>query len=71
VLLLAALGGLGGIVAVLGMVYVIGRGIFKQVTAIENMTTAINNLSAEVTKLKDVLTNHETRITVLEDRQKR
>lgn len=69
--LLVAFGGLGGLVALLGFIFVIGRGIFKQVSAIENMTTAINSLTSEVTKLKNLLNNHETRITVLEDRQKR
>jgi hypothetical protein len=68
---LIALGGLSGVVAVLTAIFIIGRGIFRQVEAIETMTTAINSLTSEVSKLKNVLNGHETRITVLEDRIKR
>lgn len=69
--LLVALGGLGGIVALLGFIFVIGRGIFKQVDAIEMMTKAINNLSIQMEKLTIMINTHETRLTVLEDRIKR
>ena len=68
---LIAAGGVGGIVAFLTVIVIIGRGIFHQVNATEENTAAVNNLSTEVRKLTDLYNGHETRITVLEDRGKR
>lgn len=69
--LLIAIGGFGGLVVLLSAIVVIGRGIFKQVSATEENTTAVNNLTTVVGEMKGMLSNHETRISVLEDRTKR
>jgi len=68
---LVAIGGLGGLVVLLSAIIVIGRGIFKQVNATEENTLAVQNLSKEVSDMKAMYANHETRISVLEDRLKR
>lgn len=68
---LIAIGGFGGLVVLLSAIIVIGRGIFKQVNATEENTTAVNNLTTVVGEMKGMLSNHETRISVLEDRAKR
>lgn len=68
---LIAAGGLGGVLVLLTAIVVIGRGIFRQVNAVEENTDAVKNLTAEVTNLKTVYNNHETRISILEDRVKR
>lgn len=68
---LIALGGFGGISILLSTVVIIGRGIFKQVTATEENTTALKGLSDKIGHIEAVYQNHETRITVLEDRVKR
>lgn len=68
---LAAIGGLGGLVILLTAIVVIGRGIFRQVNAIEENTAAIKDLTKNVTEIKGMLAGHETRISVLEDRMKR
>lgn len=68
---LVVLGGAGGIVAVLGAIVIIGRGIFRQVSATENLADAVKELTGEVASLKNILNSHETRLAVLEDRIKR
>lgn len=68
---LIAIGGFGGLVVLLSAIIVIGRGIFKQVSATEDNTTAVDNLTKGVGEIKAMLSNHETRISVLEDRAKR
>ena len=68
---LIAIGGLGGLVILLSAIIVIGRGIFKQISATEENTTAVRDLSAQVGRLHDLYNGHETRISVLEDRLKR
>lgn len=68
---LIAIGGFGGLVVLLSAIIVIGRGIFKQVSATEDNTNAVQDLTRTVSEIKGMLTNHETRITVLEDRVKR
>lgn len=68
---LIAAGGLGGVLVLLTAIVVIGRGIFRQVNAVEENTDAVKNLTTEVTNLKTVYNNHETRISILEDRVKR
>lgn len=68
---LVAIGGLGGLVVLLSAIIVIGRGIFKQVNATEENTLAVQNLTKEVADMKAMYANHETRISVLEDRLKR
>jgi hypothetical protein len=68
---LIAAGGLGGVLVLLTAIVVIGRGIFRQVSAVEENTDAVKNLTQEVTNLKTLYNNHETRISILEDRVKR
>jgi hypothetical protein len=68
---LVAIGGIGGLVVLLTSIVVIGRAIFRQVTATEENTRAVRELAASVGKLDQMFNNHETRITVLEDRIKR
>lgn len=65
---LPALGGVGGILAALGAVLVIGRGIFRQVSATEDNTEALKGLTARLDDLQDAVGGHETRLAVLEDR---
>lgn len=68
---LASLGGIGGILAVLTAIIYIGRGVFRQVNATEQLTSAVAELSKTVRELQGTLGSHETRITVLEDRLNR
>lgn len=68
---LVAAGGIGGLVVLLSMIVVIGRGIFKQVNATEDNTSAVLDLTKGVGEIKAMLSNHETRISILEDRTKR
>jgi hypothetical protein len=69
--ILIVFGGVSGLIILLSTIVVIGRGIFKQVTATEDNTTAVRELTQEVAQIKSMYQNHETRITVLEDRIKR
>lgn len=69
--ILLVLGSSGGIVAFLSAVVIIGRGIFRQVAATEDNTKALQGLTDEVHDLKTMTGSHETRITVLEDRDRR
>ena len=64
-------GGLGGFVVVLTAIIVIGRGIFRQISATEENTTAVRELASAVSSLRELYNGHETRIAVLEDRIKR
>ena len=68
---LIALGGGGGMIVVLTAIIVIGRGIFRQISATEENTSAVRDLATQVSHLREVYNNHETRIAVLEDRAKR
>lgn len=67
----AILGSVGGIVAFLTAIVIIGRGIFKQVDATEDNTRALKEMTAKVDQLFDKYNDHETRLRVLEDRDKR
>lgn len=69
--ILAALGGVGGILAVLAAIIVIGRGIFKQVSVTEDLAEAVKGLTTAVSEVQRSINGHETRIAVLEDRLKR
>jgi hypothetical protein len=69
--LLIAIGGFGGLVVLLSAIIVIGRGIFRQVSATEENTTAVLDLTRGVSEIKAMMQNHETRIAILEDRVKR
>lgn len=69
--MLVALGGIGGILLVLTTIVVIGRAIFRQVNATEENTAALGKLTTRVDAAFQVQSDHETRITVLEDRIKR
>jgi Na+-transporting methylmalonyl-CoA/oxaloacetate decarboxylase gamma subunit len=62
---------LGGIIAFLGLVALIIRGIFKIVNATEDNTTATRELSATMIKIVEKQNDHETRIAILEDRRHR
>lgn len=55
----------------LTVIVVIGRGIFRQISATEENTTAVRELSDQVSHLRDMYNNHETRLSILEDRIKR
>lgn len=68
---LVAAGGIGGLIVLLSMIVVIGRGIFRQVNATEDNTSAVLDLTRGVSEIKAMLSNHETRISILEDRTKR
>ena len=68
---LIAIGGLGGLIVLLSAIVVIGRGIFRQVNATEENTTSVRDLTRGISEIKAMLSNHETRISVLEDRAKR
>lgn len=65
---LVILGSCGGVIAAISAVVVIGRGIFRQVSATEDNTDALNKLSSEVKGLSQTSSGHETRLSVLEDR---
>lgn len=68
---LIIISGFSGLVVLLSAVVVIGRGIFKQVNATEENTTSVRELTKGISEIKAMLSNHETRISVLEDRAKR
>lgn len=68
---LIAIGGVSGVVVLITSVAVLGRGIFRQVNATEANTRAIRELSGKVETLSSRYNGHETRITVLEDREGR
>lgn len=68
---LATIGGISGFVVLVTAIVVIGRGIFKQINATEENTGAVKDLARSVSEIKSLLSNHETRISVLEDRVKR
>ena len=68
---LIAIGGVSGIVVLLTAIVVIGRGIFKQVNATEENTEAVQGLTKKVDKLSNLYNGHETRLAVLEDRDRR
>lgn len=68
---LVVLGGGGGIVALIGAIIIVGRGVFRQVGATEDNTQAIKALTDEVAKIRHNINGHETRIAILEDRGRR
>lgn len=65
---LAVLGALGGAAAFLGALFVVIRAVFKEVSAIDNNTTALNALRASVDSLDVRLTEQGERISRLEGR---
>lgn len=65
------LGGASGIVVLFTAIVVLGRGIFRQVTATEENTMAVKELTGEVGEIKKMYTDLHTRVSVLEDRIKR
>ncbi len=64
-------GGGGGMVAVLGAIIIIGRGIFRQVTATEENTAALNILTGRVELLMQEFSGLDRRVAILEDRMGR
>jgi len=64
-------GGLGGVVLLIGAVIGVGRGIFRQIQATENLTEAMQELTSKVEALNSRWNDHETRIRILEDRDRR
>lgn len=69
--LLVELGSAGGIVAVIGGVVVVARGIFRQVSSTDANTEAIRELSGKIDKLTAQQNGLITRVTVLEERTRR
>jgi uncharacterized protein HemX len=65
---LAILGALGGGVAFLSAIAIVARAIFKEVSAIDNNTTALNALRETVTSLDTRLTEQGERLSRLEGR---
>jgi hypothetical protein len=59
---------IAGIFTLLGTVVIVGRGIFRQVNAVQENTDAVKALTAKVEGLFKQFADHETRISVLEDR---
>jgi hypothetical protein len=68
VLILAAL---GGGVSFLSAIVIIARAIFKQVNATEDNTEATKALSKQMETVVHQMNGHETRISMLEDRERR
>lgn len=68
---LVASGGAGGILVLLTAVVVIGRAIFRQVSAVEENTDAVRLLTTQLGDLQNSYQDLHTRVTVLEDRVKR
>lgn len=68
---LAILGSLGGIVAFIGGVWVIARGLFKLVASTDDNTTVLQELSGKMDAITFRVNNAETDIAVLKDRVKR
>lgn len=66
-----AIGGVGGFIILLTAIVAIGRGIFRQINATEENTDAVKDLTKGMGEIKAMPSNHETRISVLEDRVKR
>jgi hypothetical protein len=66
-----AIGGVGGFIILLTAIVAIGRGIFRQINATEENTDAVRDLTKGMGEIKGMISNHETRISVLEDRVKR
>lgn len=62
------LGGTGGVLAALTAIAILGRGVFRQVTATEDNTEALKVLTGKVEALSQTTNGHETRLAVLEDR---
>lgn len=70
-LTLGILGSLGGVIALLTLIFVIGRGIFKQISSTEENTQTLNKVLSELEAMKAQVSRNETRLAVIEDRQKR
>ena len=68
---LIAAGGVGGFLTLMSVIVMIGRGIFKQINAVDELTGAVKDLASEMHNLRAQYNHHETRISVLEDRVKR
>lgn len=65
------LGGTSGVLGIIATVIMIGRGIFKQVNATEELTRQVKALTESVNELQRTLAKHDVRISVLEDRVSR
>jgi hypothetical protein len=68
---LIVLGGGGGICAVLTIIVIIGRGVFRQVNATEDNTSAVRDLTKKVEDLMNSYNGLERRLAVVEDRLNR
>jgi hypothetical protein len=62
------LGGSGGVLGLLGVAVIVGRGIFKQVAATEENTVAVRELSKGMEAVVTRLNKHEVDLAVLKDR---
>jgi hypothetical protein len=67
----AILGSLGGIVALIGLVAVVVRAIFKQVNSTDANTDAVRDNTAQIKEILNELGDIKTRLAIVEDRQKR
>lgn len=66
-MIFAILGSLGGIVAFLGGVTLLLRGIVRNVDATKDNTTALNKLAGELDKIKIIQNSHGAEIQSLRD----
>lgn len=65
---LIILGSSGGVIAVITAILVVGRGIFRQVTATEENTEAVKELSAKMEAIVARVNQHEVDIAVLKEK---
>lgn len=63
---LLVLGALGGVVAFLGSVWAVLRGIFKQIDATQDNTAAVNRLIERMDRADTRLNEHDVKIARLE-----
>lgn len=59
------LSSVGGVIALVGMVVVLGRGIFRQVDSTERNTLAITELTEVVGKMRDQMNTDHARTEIL------
>lgn len=65
---LSVVAALGGLVVFIGAIWAVVRGIFKQVGATEDNTTAVENLTSQIEKLQRTVTDQGERLARLEGR---
>lgn len=70
-IILASLGGLGGIVAFITGVYFIIRSVAKLINATQDNTEALHEAKATIDSLKKIIDQHTIDIAILKDRNVR